>query len=142
MVGPTTESSKMKIEYSKDVDALAISFVDRPRSARTKNVAEGINLDFDSKGRLVQIEILNASRFASPKKLAQLPRTSCKLTLSEAAKESGLEHDTLRRLVNNGRLKAVKEGRDWMVELADLYTYLESRDTRGGGRKRELARAS
>ena len=132
----------MKIEYSKDVDALAISFVDRPRSARTKKVFEGINLDFDSKGRLVMIEILDASRFASPETLSELPATSRELTLAEAAKESGLEPDTLRRLINNRRLKARKVGRDWKVELADLYTYLESRDARGGGRKRELARAS
>ena len=132
----------MKIEYSKDVDALAISFVDRPRSARTKKVFEGINLDFDSKGRLVMIEILDASRFASPETLSELPATSHELTLAEAAKESRLEADTLRRLINNRRLKARKVGRDWKVELADLYTYLESRDARGGGRKRELARAS
>ena len=55
---------------------------------------------------------------------------------------SGLERDTLRSLINKKRLKATKQGRDWIVELADLYTYLESRDARGGGKKRELARAS
>lgn len=131
----------MKIEYDKEVDALAISFVDKPRSARTKRVAEGINLDFNTKGDLVMIEILDASRFASPEKLSKLPAASHQLTLAEAAKESGLEHDTLRRLIHNGRLKATKEGRDWMVELADLYTYMESRDARGGGHRRELARA-
>jgi excisionase family DNA binding protein len=132
----------MKIEYDKDVDALAISFVDRPRSARTKEVAEGINLDFNKKGELVAIEILDASRFASQESLGKLPATSDELSLAEAAKESGLEPDTLRRVINNGRLKARKDGRDWKVELADLYNYLESRDSRGGGRKRELARAS
>lgn len=132
----------MKIEYDKDVDALAIRFVDRPRSVRTKKVAEGINLDFNSKGDLVMIEILDASRFASLERLNQLAETSHKLTLSEAAKESGLEPDTLRSLIHKGRLKARKDGRDWKVQLADLYTYLESRDSRGGGRKRELARAS
>jgi excisionase family DNA binding protein len=132
----------MKITYDKDVDALAISFVDRPRSARTKEVAEGINLDFNKKGDLVAIEILDASRFASEESLGKLSATSDELTLAEAAKESGLEPDTLRRVINNGRLKARKDGRDWKVELADLYNYLESRDSRGGGRKRELARAS
>jgi excisionase family DNA binding protein len=132
----------MKIEYDKDVDALSISFVDRPRSARTEEVSEGINLDFNSKGKLVAIEILDASRFASQESLNKLPETSTELTLAEAAKESGLEPDTLRSLINKKRLPARKVGRDWKVDLADLYNYLESRDTRGGGRKRELARAS
>jgi excisionase family DNA binding protein len=141
MVGPTTERI-MKIEYDKDVDALSISFTDRPRSARTEEVSEGINLDFNKKGQLVAIEILDASRFASLESLGKFSETSHELTLAEAAKESGLEPDTLRSLIHKGRLKARKDGRDWKVELADLYSYLESRDARGGGRKRELARAS
>jgi uncharacterized protein YuzE len=47
----------MRIEYDENVDALAISFTKRPRSARTTTVAKGINLDFDAKGKLVVIEI-------------------------------------------------------------------------------------
>lgn len=127
----------VKIEYDKDVDALAITFIDQARSALTKEVAVGVNLDFDSKANLVAIEILDASRFASAKSLGKLPATSNELTLAEAAKESGLESDTLRSLMHKKRLPARKVGRDWKVELADLYTYLESRDTRGGGRKRK-----
>jgi excisionase family DNA binding protein len=132
----------MRITYDKDVDALSIDLVDQARSASTKEVAEGINLDFDKKGNLVAIEILDASRFGSAASLAKLPATSNELTLAEAAKESGLEPDTLRSLINKKRLPARKEGRDWKVELSDLYNYLESRDSRGGGKKRELARAS
>jgi excisionase family DNA binding protein len=132
----------MKIEYDEDVDALAISFTKRPRSARTTTVAKGINLDFDSKGKLVAIEILDASRFASADNLRRLDSAREDLTLAEASKESGLEANTLRSLIHKKRLPATKEGRDWKVSLADLYTYLESRDTRGGGRKRELAHAS
>jgi excisionase family DNA binding protein len=132
----------MRIEYDADVDALAISFTKRPRSARTTTVAKGINLDFDAKGKLVVIEILNASRFASTDSLGKLDSAREELTLAEASKESGLEADTLRSLIHKKRLRATKDGRDWKVSLADLYTYLESRDTRGGGRKRELARAS
>jgi excisionase family DNA binding protein len=116
----------MKIEYDKGVDALSIWFVDRPKSARMTTVAEGINLDFDKKGVLVAIEILDASRFGNRENLSQLAEPSYKMTLAEAAKESGLQSDTLRSQINKGRLKARKEGRDWKVELADLYNYLES----------------
>jgi excisionase family DNA binding protein len=134
----------MKITYDGNVDALSIQFVDRPRSARTKEVGEGINFDYNSRGKLIAIEILDASRFAARDKLEQLPKASNELTLQEAAKETKgqLEAVTLRSLINKGRLKARKVGRDWKVELADLYNYLESRDARGGGKKRELARAS
>lgn len=126
----------MKIEYAKDVDALSISVTERPRSSRTQKVSEGINLDFNQRGELVAIEILNASRFASPKNLAKLPATSDELTLSEAANESGLDQNALRRLARNGRVKARKDGRSWKVELADLYNYLEARETRSPSRKR------
>jgi excisionase family DNA binding protein len=132
----------MRIEYDEEVDALAISFTNRPRSARTKTVAKGINLDFDAKGRLVVIEILDASRFAPADNLRKLDSAREDLTLAQASKESGLTADTLRSLIHKKRLPATKDGRDWKVSLADLYTYLESRDTRGGGRRRELARAS
>jgi excisionase family DNA binding protein len=132
----------MRITYDQDVDALSIDFVDQPRSARTEEVFEGVNLDFNAKGKLVAIEVLDASRFASKEGLKRLPATSNEVSLAEAAKESGLESDTLRSLIHKKRLKARKDGRDWKVELADLYTYLESRDARGGGKKRELARAS
>lgn len=132
----------MKIEYDQEVDALAISFVDNPRSARTKEVAEGINLDFNGKGKLVAIEVLDASRFAPREKLRKFLSPRKDLTLAEASQESDLSADTLRSLINKKRLAGTKVGRDWTVSLADLYSYLESRDARGGGKKRELARAS
>jgi excisionase family DNA binding protein len=132
----------MRITYDHDVDALSIEFVDRPRSARTEEISEGINFDYSGRGKLIAIEILDASRFASAEDLKKLPATSTPLTLQEAAMESGLEADTLRSLIHKKRLKARKVGRDWKVDLAELYTYLESRDARGGGKKRETARAN
>ena len=132
----------MKIEYDESVDALAISFVDTPRVRRTKEVAEGINLDFNAKGKLVLIEVLGASRFAPREKLRGFPSARKDLTLAEAAEESELSPDTLRSLIHKKRLPASKVGRDWTVTLADLYSYLDSRDARGGGKKRDLAKAS
>jgi len=132
----------MKIEYDENVDALAISFTKRPRSARTTTVAKGINLDFDAKGKLVVIEILDASRFTSADNLRKLDSAREDLTLAQASKESGLAADTLRSLIHKKRLPATKEGRDWKVSLADLYANLDSRDARAGDRKRELAHPS
>ena len=50
----------MKIEYSKDVDALYI----RLREARIEDsmdIEEGVTVDLDEKGHIVGIEILDAS---------------------------------------------------------------------------------
>ena len=58
----------MKIEYDKEVDALYIRLVET-KIARTDEFVEGINLDFDEKGRLVGIEILNATEIYMPDEL-------------------------------------------------------------------------
>ncbi|MBI5750043.1 MAG: DUF2283 domain-containing protein [Nitrospinae bacterium] len=50
----------MKIEYSKDVDALYI----RLREAKitdSTDIEEGVTIDLDEKGHIVGIEILDAS---------------------------------------------------------------------------------
>ncbi len=50
----------MKIEYSKDVDALYI----RLREAKisdSMDIEEGVTVDLDDKGHIVGIEILDAS---------------------------------------------------------------------------------
>ncbi|MBI5220910.1 MAG: DUF2283 domain-containing protein [Candidatus Liptonbacteria bacterium] len=51
----------MNIQYDKNVDALAIHFNQR-RCAESDEVAPGIILDYDRRGKVVGIEILDASR--------------------------------------------------------------------------------
>ena len=50
----------VKIEYSKQVDALYIHLREVP-VAESRDVEEGITLDFDAKGHLVGLEVLDAS---------------------------------------------------------------------------------
>lgn len=47
----------MKISYDAEVDALSITF--RETTVTTKHLAEGIAADYDSKGQLAGIEILD-----------------------------------------------------------------------------------
>ena len=55
----------MKIEYDKEVDALYIRIQEKD-VARTQEVSDGVNLDFDGDGRLIGLEVLGASkRYAS-----------------------------------------------------------------------------
>ena len=50
----------MKIRYDKEVDALSITFCDT--TVTTGQLAEGITAEYDSEGKLVGIEILDARR--------------------------------------------------------------------------------
>lgn len=49
----------MKLEYDKEVDALYIR-IEEAYVARTEEIEEGTNLDFDEHGKLIGIEIINA----------------------------------------------------------------------------------
>jgi uncharacterized protein YuzE len=51
----------MKLNYHRETDSLYIDLVDRP-SVESREVAEGIVLDFDAEGRLVGIDIDHASQ--------------------------------------------------------------------------------
>ena len=51
----------MKLSYYHDTDSLYIDLAPRP-SAETREVSEGVLLDYDEHGNLVGIDIDNASR--------------------------------------------------------------------------------
>jgi uncharacterized protein YuzE len=51
----------VKLNYYKDTDSLYIDLSSKP-SAESKEISEGIVLDYDAEGNLVGIDIDNASR--------------------------------------------------------------------------------
>ncbi|MEY2855439.1 MAG: hypothetical protein RL030_2571 [Pseudomonadota bacterium] len=51
----------MKLNYSAETDSLYIDLSEQP-SARSKEISEGVVLDYDAKGNLVGIDIDNASK--------------------------------------------------------------------------------
>ena len=51
----------MKFRYDQKVDALAIRFNDKPY-AESEEVRRGIIFDYDRAGRVIGIEILDASK--------------------------------------------------------------------------------
>jgi uncharacterized protein YuzE len=51
----------MKLNYHADTDSLYIDLSERP-SAESREVSEGVVLDYDAEGNLVGIDIDNASR--------------------------------------------------------------------------------
>jgi uncharacterized protein YuzE len=50
----------MKIEYSKKADALYVYFRE-VEVAQSKEIQEGVVVDFDAQGQIVGIEVLDAS---------------------------------------------------------------------------------
>ena len=58
----------MKLNYHPDTDSLYIDLSERP-SVESRQVSEGVVLDYDSSGRLVGIDIDNASNKIKLQKL-------------------------------------------------------------------------
>lgn len=58
----------MKLKYYADTDSLYIDLADKP-SAESREVSEGIVLDYDAQGNLVGIDIDNASKKVQLKEL-------------------------------------------------------------------------
>ena len=65
----------MKIEYSKTADALYVSFRE-VEVARSREIEEGVVLDFDKENQLVGVEILDASHRLKPGELASVKVTN------------------------------------------------------------------
>jgi uncharacterized protein YuzE len=66
----------MKLNYYPDTDSLYIDLTEHP-SVESREVSEGIVLDYDAAGNLVGIDIDNASRKVQLKELTlnKLPAT-------------------------------------------------------------------
>ena len=58
----------MKVNYYPDTDSLYIDLSEKP-SAESKEISEGVVLDYDSEGNLVGIDIDNASSKVQLKEL-------------------------------------------------------------------------
>ena len=67
----------MKIEYDPERDLLYISFVEGDeKSAETVTIKPGVHADFDRQGKLVGIEVIEASQLMGKKIEFKLPQVS------------------------------------------------------------------
>ena len=130
----------MQLTYDATVDAFQFELAPGTPVAKTIEWGHGVYVDVDARGRVLGIEVLDASTRFDAASLATLQPPVNTLSLAEAADESGLSAATLRVLLNGGRLVGRKQGRDWTVTLSDLYTYLESRAPSGRPAKSRKAR--
>jgi len=51
----------MKIEYDPEADAAYIS-ISKGKVAETREISEGLNVDYDASGRVLGIEVLSVQR--------------------------------------------------------------------------------
>lgn len=58
----------MKLNYFPDTDSLYIDLSEQP-SAESREISEGVVLDYDNQGKLVGIDIDNASKKVDLKRL-------------------------------------------------------------------------
>lgn len=130
----------MRMTYSPDADALGIRLASGAKDVRTRELAPSTFADFDADGRLVGIEVLNASTRYELAELERLESPAFWLTLAQAAKESKLAVTTIRNQIINGRLPGKKQGRDWVVARHDLWNYLENRAPQGRPAAKRAAR--
>lgn len=54
----------MRISYDPEVDALYIRFVDEPVEVTTQRLSEDVAVNYAPDGRIVGIEVLDASHYA------------------------------------------------------------------------------
>jgi len=70
----------MELNYRPDTDSLYIDLTERP-SAESREISEGVVLDYDSGGQLVGIDIDNASTKVELQKLI-LSRLPCTVEIA------------------------------------------------------------
>ncbi len=131
----------MEWSYDRSVDALSITFIPNRESARTVEPIPGTLFDYDSAGHPIAVEVLDASRHFPKAALANLPLPVELISLTEAAKEIGLEPATLRQQILRKRITATKYHREWWISRKALDQYLASRAPQGRKSRRRGAAA-
>ena len=125
----------MLIYYDREADILAIDLgnIRRDRE-RTEELPYGdAVLDVAADGRILGIEILDASRKYPLSSLVEFGAPPDPLSLAEAAELAAVSQQALRKACERGRLEGRKIGRNWVVSLAALSEYLDSRIHHGPG---------
>ena len=118
----------MRTTYDQYSDALTIVLADA-EVEETKNVAPGVELDYDSTGRVVAIEVLHASvKYDVGDVVLEAPDPY--LSLAEAGELVGISPTTLRHQIVRGVLPGTKIGRNWAVHHRDLFKYVKERSTK------------
>lgn len=111
--------------YDPDADACYIGLgTTREGAVRSRVVLPGVQVDIDSTGKLVGIEILGAAALVHADVLSTMAPPAEWLTLKEAGALIDRSPETLRVLLHTHKLNGRKQGRDWVVERTAIEAYV------------------
>ena len=99
----------MKIYHNSDLDYLSIDFKDEVESK--SEYTDGIIVRYDNKGHVIGIDITDSMKLFSSSDL---------MTLQEACEFLGISESTMRRRIRAGKIKFVKEGKDYCFKKPEL----------------------
>lgn len=126
----------MRMYYEPKGDILVIELGDVSESPGAQKLAPGVYVDVTEGGKVLAMEINNASRVYPRATLEALggkpPRP---ITIDEAAEFLGVSDRAVRAAISRGRLEAEKVGRDWVTTAAALKAYMAS--NKGTGPRKE-----
>lgn len=120
----------MRFTYDPEVDILMVrlrALEAGETVAKTRQVSDGVMMDFDADGNPVSLEIMDAAEKYGVDQMSSYDINTAMLPLAEAAEIAGLSPTTLKLQIHNGKLKARKVGRNWVTTEAWLREYLISR---------------
>ena len=135
----------MRATYDRRSDSLAITLA-YAEVEETINIAHGVEVDYDSSGRVVAIEVLHASNKSGEGRNPESPISENTaalheigitleapdpyLSLAEAGELVGISSTTLRHQIARGVLPGTKIGRNWAVHQRDLFKYANERSVK------------
>ena len=118
----------MRTTYDEEADVLAILLADA-EVEETRNIAPGVEVDYDAKGRILAIEFLDASKKYDLLG-ADLEPPDPFYSLAAAGAIYGLSPTTLRHQIQRGVLPGTKLAGNWVVHRDDLEHYIRTRSAK------------
>ena len=115
----------MRTTYDREADVLAILLADA-EVAETRSIAPGVEVDYDSSGRVLAMEFLNAGKKYDLSG-TELESPDPYYSLAAAGELFNLSPTTLRHQIGRGVLRGTKFGRNWVVHQDDLEAYIMER---------------
>ena len=99
----------MKIYHNSELDYLSIDFKDEVESK--SEYKDGLIVRYDNKGHVIGIDITDSMKLFSSSDL---------MTLQEACEFLGISESTMRRRIRAGKIKFVKDGKDYRFKKPEL----------------------
>lgn len=112
----------MRTIYEPDGDVLEVRLAETDW-VKAIDISADTVAHLDAQGRLAAIEVLGASEYYPLSELASYSVEPVK-PLSEMSQTTGLAPDALKDAAQQGKLKAVKMGRNWATTQSWVIEYL------------------